>query len=62
MGRIIRGTGDAKRVVLKQGAPGGQRKLRCTQCSSGYAVPATKPNGTKVLRCQCGAEYTSAPM
>lgn len=61
MGRIIRGTGDAKRVILKK-APGGERKIRCPKCQ-GLAVPALSRNGTKVLRCStCSTEFTSTKL
>lgn len=43
-------------VVLKEGAPGGMRKVRCP-VSKQIATPATRPDGTQVLRTPGGVEY-----
>lgn len=53
---------DKGKVMLYEQTPGGLRSIRCQKCKSGNAVGARTTNGTKVYRCQCGAEFTSTSM
>ena len=48
--------------VVYESAPGGMRKICCPKCGAANAVPATSTNGTPILRCGCGAQFTSRPM
>jgi hypothetical protein len=43
-------------VVLKEGAPGGMRKVRCP-ISQQLATPAVRADGTRVYRTPSGVEY-----
>jgi hypothetical protein len=45
-------------VIVKEGTPGGLRKLRCPT-SHGIAVPAIRADGTRVLRTPNGVEYVT---
>lgn len=42
--------------IVKQGTAGGLKKMRCPN-SHGIAVPAVRPDGTRVLRAPNGTEY-----
>ena len=51
-------------VILKQGAPGGLRKMRCPHCH-GLATAAHTAAGKAVYKCTttaCGAEFTHSRM
>lgn len=43
-------------LVVKEGAPGGMRKLRCPTTHA-YAVPAVRKDGQQILRTPGGVEY-----
>lgn len=59
MAQVIRGTRESKHgKLIRQTATGGMKKIRCLGCY-GLAIPAQRPDGTQVLRCQgsCGREF-----
>jgi hypothetical protein len=59
-----RGIGKTGITVVKEGAAGGMRKMRCPNCG-GLAVPSRTNNGKAVFRCTtgaCRAEFTSTKM
>lgn len=60
MAQVIRGTRESKHgKLVRQTATGGSRKIRCPGCY-GLAIPAQRPDGTAILRCQgsCAREFT----
>ena len=61
MPKIIRGTGDAKGVVVLKSDQQSLRSMRCPQCH-GAANAVALPNGKQVCRCSaCGAQFSASP-
>ena len=64
MPRVRSGTQAIKGgpVILKEGVPGGLRKMRCPKCH-GIITGANTHTGKKVQRCcRCGTQFTSKSM
>jgi hypothetical protein len=60
--RIIRGTKDAKGVVISKQPAGGTGRSRCMHCH-GLITDQRLPDGTKVQRCNtCGRTSKSVAM
>lgn len=54
---------DDKTVEVYAAEKGGMRKIRCTNCTSGIAVPGHAANGKQVYICgSCGAQFSSRSM
>ena len=58
MGKIIRGTRDAKGVTTLRHAPGGYDKIRCPNCHA-LATKAQDSQGKAIMKCQgtCGSVF-----
>jgi hypothetical protein len=63
MGKIIRGTRDAKGVTTLKHAPGGYDKIRCPTCHS-LAVSALDSQGKPCLKCTgpCGSTFRTSSL
>jgi len=48
--------------VVYESAAGGMRKICCPKCGAANAVPSATAKGQQVLRCNCGAQFTSTRM
>lgn len=64
MGKLVRGTRDARTGVTAIRSPdGGYDKIRCPRCGA-LAVKALSPDGKPVLKCQgpCGSTFRTKSM
>jgi transposase-like protein len=63
VGKLIRGTRDAKGVTTIRSGAGGYDKIRCPSCGA-LAVRGLNSKGKPVFKCQgtCGTEFTAKRM